>query len=101
MPTRVPGAGRYRFVGHARRRRAATRWSTPRSAGPFTVRMDEITGARVKAWWFNPRNGEATAIGEFPNTGEREFTPPDPGEMLDWVLVLDDASKGYPAPGAH
>ena len=21
------------------------------------------------------------------------------GEMLDWVLVLDDASKGYPAPG--
>jgi hypothetical protein len=31
--------------------------------------------------------------------GEREFTPPDPGEMLDWVLVLDDAAKQYPPPG--
>jgi hypothetical protein len=27
------------------------------------------------------------------------FNPPDPGEMLDWVLVLDDASRNYPAPG--
>jgi hypothetical protein len=53
----------------------------------------------VKAWWFNPRNGEASAIGEFSNTGEREFNPPDPGEALDWVLVLDDAAKGFPPPG--
>ena len=49
----------------------------------------------MKAWWFNPRTGKATAIGEFPNTGDRAFTPPDAGELLDWVLVLDDASKGY------
>lgn len=41
----------------------------------------------------------ATAIGVFPNPGEREFTPPDPGELLDWVLVLDDAAKNYPSPG--
>ena len=34
-----------------------------------------------------------------PRHGEREFTPPEPGEMLDWVLVLDDESKQYPAPG--
>ena len=49
--------------------------------------MDKITGPKVKAWWFNPRNGEAIAIGEFTNTGIREFAPPDYGEMLDWVLV--------------
>jgi hypothetical protein len=55
----------------------------------------------VKAWWFNPRTGEATSIGEFPNTGEREFTPPDKGELLDWVLVLDDAAKKFPAPGTY
>jgi hypothetical protein len=42
--------------------------------------------------------GDATSIGTFAN-GERDFTPPDPGEMLDWVLVLDDAGKGYRAPG--
>jgi hypothetical protein len=65
----------------------------------FSVRMDRIHGGRVKAWWFDPRTGESTAIGTFPNTGEREFTPPDPGEMLDWVLVLDDESKQYPVPG--
>jgi hypothetical protein len=22
-----------------------------------------------------------------------------PGEAMDWVLVLDDAAKGYPKPG--
>jgi hypothetical protein len=36
------------------------------------------------------------AMGEFANTGEREFIPPDLGEQSDWVLVLDDAPKRYP-----
>ena len=80
-------------------RTAATRWSTRRSAGRSRVRMSAITGPTVKAWWFNPRTGAATAIGTFANTGERTFTPPDAGEMLDWVLVLDDASKAYGPPG--
>jgi hypothetical protein len=31
--------------------------------------------------------------------GEREFTPPDYGEMIDWVLVLGGAVKKYPPPG--
>ena len=66
----------------------------------FTVRMTKVSGARVNAWWFNPRTGKATAIGTFDNTGDRVFTPPDAGEMLDWVLVLDDASKKFGAPGA-
>ena len=39
-------------------------------------------------------------IGNFANSGEREFPPPNPGEHLDWILVLDDAAKGYPPPGA-
>jgi hypothetical protein len=63
--------------------------------------MTAIKGARVKAWWFNPRDGKATLIGEFANDGEREFTPPDPGEPLDWVLVLDDAAQGFAPPGIH
>ena len=65
----------------------------------FKVHMDKVSGPKIKAWWFNPRNGEVTVIGEFPNTGEREFTPPDYGEMRDWVLVLDDVSKNYALPG--
>lgn len=62
--------------------------------------MGKITGPRVVAWWFSPRTGEATAAGEFSNEGERAFMSPTPGEALDWVLVLDDAAKKFPAPGA-
>ena len=71
------------------------------TGNPLRVWLDKLSGKEVKAWWYNPRDGHATAIGEFPNTGQREFVPPDKGEMLDWVLVLDDASRNFPPPGAH
>jgi hypothetical protein len=97
-PSSVPGAGLKRYV--------ATRDATGSYAmvyvptgRPFKVKMDKISGAKVKAWWFNPRDGKATPAGEFPNAGEREFTPPMKGENLDWVLVLDDAAKNFPPPG--
>jgi hypothetical protein len=99
VPTSVPGAGRYRFV--ATRDEAGTYAMVYAPIGrEFSVRMDAIKGGPVKAWWFDPRTGKAKAIGPFPNAGERQFTPPDAGEELDWVLVLDDAAKGYPAPGS-
>ena len=66
----------------------------------FTVHMEKIQGSRAKAWWFNPRNGEATAVGEYPTLGVREFMPPNPGEDLDWVLVLDAAGRNFDPPGA-
>jgi hypothetical protein len=98
VPTNVPGTGRYRFV--ATRDEAGSYAMVYAPIGrTFKVRMDKLRGPKVKAWWFNPRTGEATAIGEFPNTGELAFTPPDRGEMLDWILVLDDAAKGYATPG--
>jgi hypothetical protein len=100
VPTSVPGAGRHAFV--------ATRDSEGSYAmvyapvgRTFAVRMNVIRGPRVKAWWFDPRSGQATAIGTFANTGERAFTPPDRGELLDWVLVLDDEAKRFPPPGAR
>lgn len=65
------------------------------------VRMDKIAGPKVKGWWFNPSDGKATAIGEFPNTGEREFTPPSSVENQDWVLVLDDTTRGFSGPGQN
>jgi hypothetical protein len=98
VPTSVPGAGRYRFV--ATRDETGSYGMVYAPIGrKFKVRMDKITGPTVKAWWFNPRTGDATAIGEFPNMGEREFISPNPGENLDWVLVLDDATKNFPPPG--
>jgi Protein of unknown function (DUF4038)/Putative collagen-binding domain of a collagenase len=99
VTTSMPGAGRYRFVATRDSDRSYAMVYAP-VGRRFTVRMSAITGPQVTAWWFNPRNGRATSIGTFPNTGDREFTPPDPGEQLDWVLVLDDAGRKYPDPGA-
>ena len=100
IPTAMPGAGRYHFC--------ATRDSNGSYAmvyapvgRSFKVRMNKVSGAKVTAWWFNPRTGKPTAAGTFSNTGEQEFTPPDSSEMLDWVLVLDDAAKKFPPPGAE
>jgi hypothetical protein len=100
IPTVIPGAGLYRFV--ATRDAEGTYALVYAPVGrAFKVRMGVIKNQHVKAWWFNPRDGTATAIGIFENKGDREFTPPNAGEMLDWVLVLDDAAKGYPQPGAE
>jgi inosine-uridine nucleoside N-ribohydrolase len=98
VPTSVPGAGRYRFV--ATRDSAGTFVMVYAPVGrAFKVRMDKISGQTVKAWWYNPRDGKAIEIGAFPNTGDREFVSPDRGELLDWILVLDDAARGGPPPG--
>lgn len=98
VKTAMPGAGRYQFVATRDEQGSYAMVYAPVGRA-FSVRMDKIKGGKVKGWWFNPRNGEAKAIGEFGNTGTREFRTPDHGEMIDWVLVLDDAAKKYPAPG--
>jgi hypothetical protein len=98
VKTSVPGAGRYRFVATRDTERTYAMVYAP-AGRAFRVRMDAIAGGSVRAWWFDPRNGEAREIGTYPNTGERAFEPPSPGEALDWVLVLDDSSRGYSAPG--
>ena len=98
VPTSIPGAGRYRFV--ATRDSAGSYAMVYVPVGrKFSVQMDKVTGPQVKAWWFNPRTGAATPLGEFANQGQREFQSPDKGENMDWVLVLDDASKGFSPPG--
>jgi len=100
VPTSVPGTGRYHFA--ATRDESGSYAMVYAPVGrKFSVHMDKISGAQVKAWWFNPRNGQVAAIGAFENKGIREFTPPDYGEMIDWVLVLDDAAKNYAAPGTR
>jgi hypothetical protein len=62
----------------------------------ITVDLSKVSGSRIMAWWFNPRNGKTTAAGRFAAKGIGEFTPPD---HEDWVLVLDDEAKKLPPPG--
>jgi hypothetical protein len=67
---------------------------------PFTIRPGVIAGSTLRAWWFNPRDGRAELIGTRDGRGPLSFTPPGPpGNGHDWVLVLDDAARSYPAPG--
>lgn len=68
---------------------------------PFRVRLGAISGERVRASWFDPRDGSSREIGVYANSGERQFTPPgEPSAGNDWVLVLDDTAAGFSAPGA-
>ncbi|MGA8223694.1 MAG: DUF4038 domain-containing protein, partial [Candidatus Acidiferrales bacterium] len=69
------------------------------NATSITVAMSKITSSTetVQGWWFNPSTAATTNLGTFPNSGTQSFTPPDSN---DWVLVLDDASAGLPAPRA-
>lgn len=62
----------------------------------LNIDLTKVGGSQLQGWWFNPANGAAVNIGTMAATGTRAFTPPAAG---DWVLVLDDASLGLPAPG--
>ncbi|HYE30985.1 MAG TPA: glycoside hydrolase family 140 protein [Methylomirabilota bacterium] len=65
----------------------------------FTLDLEKLKGEKLRVWWFNPRTGDAKGMPEMERKGKHDFTPPDAGENIDWVLVLDDAAKNYPAPG--
>lgn len=64
-----------------------------------TLNTGRIAGATLRGWWYNPRTGEATSIGEMARGAMMQVAPPTSVEGEDWVLVLDDASKQYPVPG--
>lgn len=66
---------------------------------PFTVNTSKISGSGIVAYWYNPRNGESKEAGRFSKKPQQDFTPPASGYGQDWILVIDDASKNYPAPG--
>jgi hypothetical protein len=67
---------------------------------PVTVDLSKLSGPALNGWWFDPRTGTAERVAGSLSAGDgpREFTPPPGGP--DWVLVLDDASRGFGAPGA-
>ncbi len=95
----VPGAGRYRFVATMDSEGSYAMVYAP-IGRTFSVNMDMLKAENIVAWWYCPRTGKAQKACKFANNRKPcAFTPPTPGEAIDWVLVLDDASKKYPAPG--
>lgn len=60
------------------------------NARKIKVNLGKISGTKVKASWYSPRDGSYTKAGEFKNSGTAEFDPPgEKKEGNDWVLVLE------------
>lgn len=70
----------------------------PTSNQSFTVDVLRLAGKRLIAWWYDPRTGKAKSFDEFDRVKETRFTSPADGP--DWVLVLDNVSRGFPEPGS-
>jgi hypothetical protein len=64
---------------------------------PVTVDLGKISGTTKKVWWYSPTTGRATAGPDVKGKDSQSFTPPKEGR--DWILVIDDASKKFKAPG--
>jgi hypothetical protein len=54
------------------------------------VNTGQLTGSKIKASWYNPRNGQVTAIGTFAKSKTLKFNPPgNKTNGNDWVLIID------------
>jgi len=56
----------------------------------MSINTGLLPGSKIKASWYNPRNGIITAIGTFDKVKMLKFNPPgEPANGNDWVLILD------------
>ena len=70
----------------------------------FNISTEVIPGEKLKVWWYDPQTGHAYPRGILENDGEFEFS--NWNDLIkegmggpDWVVVIDDLSAGYKAPG--
>jgi hypothetical protein len=62
------------------------------------VHAGALGGEEGFASWLDPRTGSWEQEGAFNPRAENSFRPPTAGPGNDWLLVLDDASRGYAVP---
>jgi len=67
------------------------------------LKTEVIQGKELFIWWYSPVTGDAFPYGKVENKGVFNISTwntfikeGQPGP--DWVIVIDDASKNYPAP---
>ena len=60
----------------------------------LTIKPDNM-GNKIVAWWFNPKDATTQNPATLERKAEMEFTPPTTGFGNDWVLVIDNATKGF------
>jgi hypothetical protein len=64
---------------------------------PVKIDLSKISGGTKTVYWFDVRSGKSIPSKSVKGNGVQTFTPPKEGK--DWVLVIDDASKKFEAPG--
>ncbi|MEZ5072514.1 MAG: glycoside hydrolase family 140 protein [Bacteroidales bacterium] len=60
--------------------------------------LSRMQASRVKAHWFNPRDGHSLPIGEFDSADRPILTPWSAGRGSDFVLVIVDAASEFVLP---
>lgn len=70
----------------------------------FEVSTDCIPSRELNVWWFDTTTGNSFFFGKIENTGDFKFDNwnsfiKEGQGGPDWVVVIDNADKNYPAPG--
>ena len=68
--------------------------------GPVFLNLQTLSDPVVRAWWYDPRTGDARDLGVSPRSNRMSFTAPWAGPCSDWVLVIDSPTADFPPPGA-
>jgi Protein of unknown function (DUF4038)/Putative collagen-binding domain of a collagenase len=69
----------------------------PTNDQTITLDLNKLRTRKLRAWWYDTRNGMATLIGEQTYAAQAAFKTPPYGP--DWVLALEDPAAQYPPPG--
>lgn len=63
------------------------------------INIQMLGASEIRASWYNPRTGESILIDTIDDIKPFRFTPPYGGKGNDWILILDDVSRGFSLPG--
>ncbi len=87
IPSAWPGQGLYHFAATMDTDSTYLMVYSP-VGRTFTVRTSVLRGKNLKGKWYNPRNGKYSKIGYINKADSVDFISPNPGEFLDWILII-------------
>ncbi|MCK9344418.1 MAG: glycoside hydrolase family 140 protein [Massilibacteroides sp.] len=62
---------------------------------PIEVDLTQLHAERVNAYWYNPRSGKVTKIGDYSTQKPIAFKPWSKGRGSDFILVIMDINSTY------
>jgi hypothetical protein len=66
-----------------------------------TLALAKLSGSTLNGYWYDPRTGTSQPLAPIVKADTQSFKAPEFSADGDWVLVLDDASRNFGAPGQH